>query len=163
MIELLEAFSPLQIIMAAICTIIAVKGAWDLIDYFKAKYKEKFNKDYNKIKQTENIENLRKMCAEQHDENKKQYDKLADKLDEITDSLDDLKERVDDLTASDMHDIKESIVRNYHYFVERQQWIDDFSLNTLELRYDDYKKEGGNSYIEGLMTEIRKLPKHPPI
>lgn len=163
MIELLEAFSPLQIIMAIICLVIAVKGAWDLIDYFKAKYKEKFNKDYNKIKQAEDIEKHFQACVAQREETKKQYDKLADKLDEITDSLDDLKCRVDDLTASDMHDIKQSIVRNYHYYTEKQKWIDDFSLDTLELRYSDYKKEGGNSYIDGLMSELRQLPKYPPI
>ena len=162
MIELLKDYSLTQIVIAMVFMIIAVKGAWDLIDYFKEKYNKKFNKDYKKIKQIEDLENLHKICEKQHDETKQQYDKLTDKLDEITDSLDDLKERVDDLTASDMHDIKQSIVKDYHYFVENQNWIDDFSLDTLELRYNDYKKEGGNSYIEGLMSELRQLPKHSP-
>ena len=66
------------------------------------------------------------------------------------------------MTVSDMHDIKQSIVKDYHFFVEQQGGIDDFSLDTLELRFNDYKAEGGNSYIAGLMAEIRQLPKHPP-
>ena len=60
-----------------------------------------------------------------------------------------------------MHDIKQFIVREYHYFVEQKKWIDDYSLDTILLRYADYKQEGGNSYIEMLIDEIKKLPKHP--
>lgn len=163
MIELLKSYSLTQIVMAIVFIIVAIKGAWDLIDYFKGKYKEKFNKDYQQKQQEEILDKHFEACRLQRKETLKQYDVLSNKLDGITESIDELKVRVDELTASDMHDIKQSIVKDYHFFVEKQGWIDDFSLDTLELRYNDYKKEGGNSYIEGLMSELRALPKHPPI
>ena len=88
------------------------------------------------------------------------------KIDDLTDTVNtkfnELDKRIDKLTESDMHDIKQAIVKDYHYFTEKQKWIDDFSLNTLELRYSDYKDEGGNSFIDSLMAELRKLPKRPP-
>ena len=38
-------------------------------------------------------------------------------------------------------------------------YIDDFSMDAIEKRYDHYKAEGGNSYISDLMHDLRKLPK----
>ena len=163
MIELLAGFSITQIILCIIGIIHAIKGGWDLFDYFKNKYDEKFNKDYSKKRKEELLEEHYVNCKKQHDETVEQYNVLSGKLDNIENSIQDLTHRVDELTVSDMHDIKQSIVKDYHYFVEHQGWIDDFSLDTLELRFNDYKMEGGNSYIAGLMSEIRQLPKHPPV
>ena len=91
------------------------------------------------------------------------YESLSEKIDGVIDSVEKIGARVNELIESDKHDIKQDIVRNYHFFVDKQGWIDDFSLDTLELRFEDYKSEGGNSYIAGLMAEIRQLPKHPPM
>ena len=83
------------------------------------------------------------------------------KIDKVSDSVDTLSKRIDKLTESDMHDIKQFIVKEYHYFTEQKGQIDDYSLDTILLRYSDYKDEGGNSYIETLIDELKKLPKHP--
>lgn len=156
MIELLTTFNLNQIILYTAIMIIAVKGCWDLIDYFKKKYKERFKKDFDAL----NIK-------EQHEQLIANYNTIEEKVDYLTDvvndKFDDMDKRIKALTKSDMHDIKQSIVRDYHYYVENQKWIDDFSLDTLELRFGDYQDEGGNSYIAGLMSEIRALPKHPPV
>ena len=48
--EFLAGFSLMQIIICAVGIILAFKGGWDLFDYFKGKYEEKFNKDYSKRK-----------------------------------------------------------------------------------------------------------------
>lgn len=162
MMDLFMNFSIGQIILCFIAIIFAIKGGMDLFEYFREKYQVKFNKDYSKKQKEQLLEEYYANCKEQHNETMSQYKKLSDKLDNIDDSINQLTARVDELTASDMHDIKQSIVKDYHYYVEQQKWIDDFSLETLELRFQDYKKEGGNSYIENLMNEIRKLPKHPP-
>lgn len=37
--------------------------------------------------------------------------------------------------------------------------IDDLNLQSLERRYLYYKAAGGNSFIDGLMEEIRSLPR----
>lgn len=163
MLELLAGYSLSQILIFGIGLILAVKGVWDLADYFKGKYDKKFNKDVTKLKKEELLEQHYENCKKQHDETMEQYTVLSNKLDNITSSIDELSNRVDALTESDMHDIKQSIVKDYHFFVENQKWIDDFSLECLELRFKDYEQEGGNSYIAGLMSEIRQLPKHPPV
>lgn len=41
-------------------------------------------------------------------------------------------------------------------------WIDDYSMECLERRFLIYQHEHGNSFVEGLMDEIRALPKQPP-
>lgn len=94
------------------------------------------------------------MAGEQHKE-------VMLEIEKVSNSVNNLSKRIDKLTESDMHDIKQFIVREYHYFVEQKKWIDDYSLDTILLRYADYKQEGGNSYIEMLIDEIKKLPKHP--
>lgn len=167
MLELIETFSPLQILTYALGLALAVKGMWDLVDFFKNKYKAKFDKDYSQKKKEECINEHYKHCEEQRVEFVNRCDSFEKTLDNIMDvmntRLSGLEKSVDRLTLSDMHDIKQSIVKSYHFFVEKQGWIDDFSLDTLELRFSDYLAENGNSYAAGLMSEIRQLPKHPPL
>ena len=164
--QLLTTYSISEILIMGVCFILAIKGAWDLIEYFRNKYRDKFNKDYNKKKKEENLEEHYQDCAAKYALTKEWYSSLNKKIDNLTNTVNtkftELDKRIDQLTESDMHDIKQSIVRDYHYFTEQKKWIDDFSLNTLELRYSDYKEEGGNSFIDSLMAELRQLPKSPP-
>lgn len=152
--ELLEQYTIPQIIAFIIGLVAMIKGAWDTIEYFKDKYKRKFNKDYDvKIKETK-LESFYNKTQQRHEE-------IMAKIDKVSDSVDTLSKRMDKLTESDMHDIKQFIVKEYHYFTEQKGQIDDYSLDTILLRYADYKDEGGNSYIETLIDELKKLPKHP--
>lgn len=163
MIEFFEAHTITEMIIFAIGAVIVVKGTWDLFDFFKNKYQAKFNKDYNKKRQDEILQDHYLDCQRQYEETMGAYESLSEKMDGVIDSVDKIGAKVNELIESDKHDIKQDIVKQYHYFVDRIGWIDDFSLDTLELRFDDYKTEGGNSYIAGLMSEIRQLPKHPPM
>ena len=97
-----------------------------------------------------------------------EFNKLHGRFDLIEKRLDDLELRMaasegklQDLTDSDMHDIKAWIVGQYQHFYVRQGWIDAYSADTIEKRYEDYKKEGGNSYIATLMEHMRTLPMDP--
>ena len=76
--------------------------------------------------------------------------------------LKDLSTKIDMLIDSDKDDIKSYITREHHYFCYQRGWIDDFSLDCIERRYQHYTDEGGNSFIEGFMTELRALPKQQP-
>ena len=167
MLELFTQYSVSQVIVFTIGFVMAVKGVLTSLDYFKAKYKEKFNKDYSEIKDKEDqdgtIKKYYEDCMRQREETLKYCNIFSSQLNDIEESINDLSYRVDRLTESDKHDIKQAIVKDYHFFVETQHWIDDFSLESLELRYKDYQEEGGNSYISNLMDEIRKLPKRPPL
>ena len=103
-------------------------------------------------------------------------EKIFERLDSIEESIDSLHEKSDkqdlrmelfetqlgDLTTSDMHDIKSWIVEQYHRFYTNQGWIDAFNAETIDRRYEDYKKEGGNSYIDTLIERLHKLPMDPP-
>lgn len=154
MAELLSQYTIPQIILFIIALVFIIKGLWDTVDYFKNKYNQKFNKDYDTKTKEIRLEEFYEMAGEQHKE-------VMMEIEKISDSVENLSKRIDKLTESDMHDIKQFIVREYHYFVEQKKWIDDYSLDTILLRYADYKQEGGNSYIEMLIDEIKKLPKHP--
>lgn len=154
MAELLSQYTIPQIILFIAALIFIVKGVQDTIDFFKNKYNQKFNKDYDAKTKEIRLEEFYEMAGEQHRE-------VMMEMEKVSESVDSLNKRIDKLTESDMHDIKQFIVREYHYFVEQKKWIDDYSLDTILLRYADYKQEGGNSYIEMLIDEIKKLPKHP--
>ncbi len=162
MLDLLAAFTPLQILTFAVLAWVAVKGVWDLIDFFKNKYKEKFNKDYQKLSRDEELDKHYQVCIDQHKETLDLYNMVCNKLDGLSECIKELDKRVDRLTISDRNDIKQFIVREYHYFVEEKGWIDDYSLDSILQRFEDYKEEGGNSYVHTLIDELKKLPKCPP-
>ena len=73
-----------------------------------------------------------------------------------------LSAKVDMLTASDKDAIKAFITREHHYFCYQKGWIDDYSLDCLERRYQHYVEEEGNSFVGQLMEEIRALPRQEP-
>ena len=154
MATLLSQYTIPQIILFIIAIVFIIKGGQDTFDWFKNKYKQKFNKDYDAKTKEVRLEEFYEMAGEQHKE-------VMVEIEKVSNSVNNLSKRIDKLTESDMHDIKQFIVREYHYFVEQKKWIDDYSLDTILLRYADYKQEGGNSYIEMLIDEIKKLPKHP--
>ena len=83
---------------------------------------------------------------------------LHDKVDANEERLIKSEQRIKDLTVSDMHDIKSWLVNQYMKFYVHQKEIDAYNAEIIERRYEDYKKEGGNSYIDTLMERMRTLP-----
>ena len=161
MLNLFAGYSLSQIIIFFITMVLAAKGCWEIVDYFKDKYKKKFKEDYDVKKAQEEIEKKFAKLFQNQDEFLEKCKGFNEKLDGIQEAINQTNDRIDDLTESDMYDIKYSIVQAYHHFVEEQKWIDDFSLSVLESRFKIYEAEGGNSFIYDLMQEIRALPKRP--
>jgi predicted nuclease with TOPRIM domain len=130
----------------------------DLIKAFavwRQKRKEKIDTQVQTIKDKEDLMNtLQDLKAGINEVNKK--------FETQEKNLQKIEQKLADLTLSDMHDIKSWIVDQYHKFYIEQEWIDAFSADTIEHRYEDYKKEGGNSYIDQLMERLRSLPMDPP-
>ena len=89
-------------------------------------------------------------------------DEIKKQLAELKVRMETAEEKLTDLTISDMHDIKGWIVEQYHKFYNEQGWIDAFSAETIDRRFNDYKKEGGNSYIKELIDRLHDLPMDPP-
>lgn len=72
---------------------------------------------------------------------------LSDNQETTDKILQDLSCKIDMLIDSDKDAIKSYITREHHYFCYQIGWIDDFSLDCLERRYQHYHEEGGNSFI----------------
>ena len=88
--------------------------------------------------------------------------KIDDTFAKIDCTFEKINDRIDMLIESDKEGIKSYITEKHHFFVYTQEWIDDYSMECLERRFSVYKQEHGNSFVEGLMNEIRALPKQPP-
>ena len=166
MIDLLSELSGTQVVIFSIMLILAIKGGWEIVDYFKNKYKEKFDKDFKLKKKEEEIQDLSEKWNSRYSKLMEQNEVLVEKMDELSNSVhikfEELDERMDQLYTNDKHSIKQAIVKDYHYFVDQKGWIDDFSLDALMLLFEDYKALGGNSYVASLMDELKKLPRKDP-
>lgn len=121
----------------------------------KRKQKEEFQQEAD-LKQ--HFEKLH----ERFDDVDKRFDAVDKRFDTVEERLDIVENNVGGLTLSDMHDIKAWIVEQYHKFYTEQGWIDAFNAETIDKRYEDYKREGGNSYIEVLIDRLHSLPMDPP-
>ena len=112
------------------------------IDYFREKRKNK-----NK---SENLNENRIAALEQEEKNNEAT------VEKVQDSVEKLRQNIDLLIESDKCDIKAWITEKYHYYMAKGE-IDDFTLDSIEKRFACYKKVGGNSYVEGLVQDLRKL------
>lgn len=165
MLQLLAEFSIQQIITFIVLGAATFKGGYEFFKWCKGIYDKKFNKDYSKKKKEEEVQNHFILCEQQRKEVLEKYDSLEQKIDYLTKQMgirvDKIEGQLELLTLSDMHDIKSWIVEKHHNLI-KQGWVDDFTMDTIEHRYSDYKAEEGNSYVASLMKELRALPKFPP-
>lgn len=138
MINLLEQFSLNEIVVFVILLGTAVKGFLSFLDWLNEKGVKFFNSKYQKPKQTEKV------------------------MQELVDEIKSLKKDVGLLMESDKDDIKAFITRQHHYFCYQLKQIDDQSLDCIEKRYSHYKDQGGNSYIDTLMHDLRSLQRSLP-
>lgn len=154
MSALMSQFALEQIILFAVLLAVAIRGVVDFILWFRGRMKARVHEQERPEelqKQLEQIEATH--CA--HIESLKAKDELLQK------DIDNVATDVKLLIESDKSSILAWITQQHHYFL-RMGWIDDFSLMTIEKRFKYYKEEGGNSFAEDLMHDLRKLPKNPP-
>lgn len=155
MVALLQHYSLSDILMFTVFLVLAVKSLISFFDWAHDRIKKVFNKEHNKLSEKEELERRLQHGSE--------VMTILTKNQKATDMiLNDLSAKIDMLIDSDKDDIKSYITREHHYFCYQVGWIDDFSLDCLERRYEHYADEGGNSFIEGFMNELRALPKQSP-
>lgn len=144
-LNLLSTYSLEQILVFIIMLSLAIKGGVDFYDWVKKRFNttiiDRENQNKRKEEVTENIDKLFEMQKEQ------------------SAAIDKLTKSVDLLLRSDRDDIKAWITQQHHHYCYELKYIDDFSLDCIEKRYTHYKAEGGNSFIEDLMTDLRSLKK----
>lgn len=156
--ELFTNYSMSEIVIFMVVLAFAVKELVTFIDWGRDRLRKVYDKDYKSIEERkkleEEIDDLNKFYSE-----KKKVDDTFAKIDR---TFEKINERIDMLIESDKEDIKSYITEKHHFFVYGQGWVDDYSLECLERRFAVYQQEHGNSFVEGLMNEIRALPKQPP-
>lgn len=152
--ELFTMFSLDEIILMIIFIAAATKGVISFCQWAWTTLKAIFKKEEDqKDEITEIKEQLKQHMATL---NKQQKIMTAESA-----RLDAVQKNLEFLIESDKEDIKAWITDKYHFFTH-QGWIDDYSLDCIELKYARYTKEGGNSFILDLMVKIRALPTEPP-
>ena len=152
MIAFLQHYSLSDIFMFTIFLALAVKSLISFFDWFFDHVKKVFYKEHGKLTEKEKLEQRLQKGSEVMTTLKANQQITSEKLNELA-------KKIDLLINSDKDDIKSYITKEHHYFCYRQGWIDDFSLDCLEKRYQHYLEENGNSFIKGFMEELRALPK----
>lgn len=155
MLELLGTYSLTQIVTFIVLLAIAVKEGITLVIWFKDFFKKKFNDDMKNAVATEKQN-------EQIDKIKEDIQILIENQEKVFEEIQLFKQQLEMIIESDKDDIKSWITEKHHFYCYERKWIDDYSMDCIEKRYGHYKDEGGNSFIEELMNELRGLPKTPP-
>lgn len=150
--QLLAKYSITEIVVFLVILGFAIKELVTFFDWAHSRLRKKFDKE------------------DEHEEIKEQLDTVVNRLNDIETHFNtminenrvkysEMQQSIDLLIASDKDDIKAWITAQHHLFVYEYKCIDDYSLDCIEKRFAHYRDEGGNSFIELLMSEIRALPK----
>lgn len=114
------------------------------------------------------IDNLTVMMEETKQKDRDQDSMLETKMTELNTTMSDFrkdinanKDQLDVLIASDKESIKSFIVSCY-YQAKSDGYVNSHLMQIIEERYETYKKENGNSYVGGLMNELRVFPHTAP-
>jgi hypothetical protein len=159
MLQLLESYSISEIIIFFIVFCLAIKEAITFYDWTKTRLQQGYNKN---LKEKEDKDSIRAELNTVSDSFHKKEQEMSEGFKQINEQINDLSEKINLLINSDKDDIKAFITKEHHYFCYQKKWIDDYSLDCIEKRFEHYKQEKGNSFVESLMEELRSLPKQPP-
>ena len=154
MVALLQRYSLSDILMFTVFLALAVKSLITFFDWAQQRLKKIFNKEHSKLNKREQLQRRLQRGDEV-------MAALKDSQQETDKILKNLQTKIDMLIDSDKDDIKSYITKQHHYFCYQKGWIDDFSLDCCQRRYQHYLKQDGNSFIRGFMEELRSLPKLP--
>lgn len=153
MLDLLSKYSVEEIITFIVILCLAIKGSVSFFDWAKERLKKSFDEEDVQIKEIESIQ-------DELNEDKKNFDNVYQAYQELESSLKEVADKVDLLIKSDKDDIKAYITEKHHEFC-KQEWIDDYTMDCIERRYEHYVEERGNSFVKKLMEELRELPNCP--
>lgn len=141
---LLEQFDIKTIFIILLLAFFAIIEIMRGVDYLRNKGKNKIKQLQDKEQRISTLEDL-----EQNNE---------DSIQQVKTDVEEIKQNVGLLIDSDKDDIRAWITDKYHYFMKLGH-IDDFTLDCLERRFKSYKQEGGNTYVDSMMEELRRLPR----
>ena len=150
--NLLTQYSLTEILVFLFVLITALKTTLTSVEWLWERISRIFKKQQQDVEHQEDFTKYVQDSEKQIKELYELHSKTEANLNKIIDSI-------QLLINSDKDDIKAWITEKHHYYCYEKRHIDDYSLDCIEKRYAHYKDEGGNSFIEDLMRDIRRLPK----
>ena len=150
--DLLNNYSLEQILMFIIFLAVAIRGIISWFDWAKDKEDKIMEKRNRKIKLQNSVDDLIKSQEAMKCD-------IGACQEQIKTMIGNINKSITLLMNSDKDDIKAWITEKHHHFCYELGYIDDYSLDCIEKRYAHYKEEGGNTFIDAFMEDIRALPK----
>ena len=136
MIQLFQHYTLEATIVLVFMLAVAIKQVFELVQFFKNKAESRFG------------------TVQQHEQNLKA---VADGMSKMQQELKIINDKVDNLIESDRDAIKSWIVMLYRKYKIDATDFDSMEMDLLERRYNHYKQQGGNSYIDNIMVELRQI------
>lgn len=150
--QLLSQYSIETLIILIALLGFSIKAMSELWEWFYNKFKEHFSfrtqrdQDHQQL-----IEEIKELSSDIK-ATKAEVHQLESNMSQFSDQMKITTERLQE-------NARNYIIDKHHYFCYQVHAIDDLSLQSLERRFLYYKAAGGNSFIDGLMEEIRELPR----
>lgn len=150
--QLLSQYSIETLIILIALLGFSIKAMSELWEWFYNKFKEHFSfrtqrdQDHQQL-----IEEIKELSSDIK-ATKAEVHQLENNMSQFSDQMKITTERLQE-------NARNYIIDKHHYFCYQVKAIDDLSLQSLERRFLYYKAAGGNSFIDGLMEEIRELPR----
>lgn len=134
--------------------IVFLKMFGEALEWIIRLFRDKLNlRTTSEKKYDEVVENIAGVC--------KSLEVIKEDVSDNNEMLGRIEERVDMLHEQEQQDIRAYLVDRHNYFCFDIGAIDEGSLTEIEARYSYYKSQGGNSFIDNMMSDIRKLPYIP--
>lgn len=150
--QLLSQYSIETLVILVALLGFSIKAMSELWEWFYNKFKEHFSfrtqRDQDHQQLIEQIKELSNSIKATQEE----VQLLENNMNQFSDQMKITTERLQE-------NARNYIIDKHHYFCYQVKAIDDLSLQSLERRFLYYKAAGGNSFIDGLMEEIRELPR----
>ena len=166
MVELLTTYDLSEILIFIVLLAVAFKAVSSFIDWARDKRRKVTLKEMQPdelAKQiTQETSDREKQIQELKIQRERDAAELRQQISGVATQVSNLTDKINLLIESDKDDIKAFITQQYHYFCEQKGWIDDYSMDCIEIRYSHYVEEKGNSFVKQLMEQLRALPRKPP-
>lgn len=149
---LFTQYSAGELIILVILIAFILKTLNELGDYFYKKAKSYFGIQNDKEKWQAGVIDSLQNIKEDMQTLRQQNEQTHLRQKEIETSIALIQERLQENTRSYLIDA-------HHKFCYEIHAIDELNLQAMERRYLYYKTAGGNSFVDNLMDEVRRLPK----
>ena len=154
MAALLAQFSLETIIIISIAALV---GAFKLYSWAQKMYQKKLSDDAAKIQQGRELQKRDTAQEERFEGGEARIAKLEIAIVTLTNIANKQQDQIDLLIQSDELNIKTWMKEQHEKWMPKG-FIDNYTYDLLEQRYAIYTKEGGNSWAEKIMSDLRSLP-----